>query len=239
VVEDFPRILSLLRQEKGISQRAAAAKLNVSQALLSHYENGAREPGFSFLLKAASFYGVSTDYLLGRTMSRENFSVDMISDSGPTGEANDTDKTKCFHVAVQNTITLIFDLIGRMNCDESVRNAFMEYMCLAVYKVFRYLYMASPNARDDLFAVSSLTFAELSDIEMKRAEVKLKMTAYEAHGNRCEDVKTLPNMNQDSLSSIYPELSHSVMAILDLSGNYLSAKHRDDEENSDQRVAKS
>ena len=42
---DFSRILSLLRQEKGISQRKAAAALGISQALLSHYENGIREPG--------------------------------------------------------------------------------------------------------------------------------------------------------------------------------------------------
>ena len=43
--EDFSRTLSLLRQERGVSQRKAAADLGVSQALLSHYENGIREPG--------------------------------------------------------------------------------------------------------------------------------------------------------------------------------------------------
>jgi len=41
---DFARTLSLLRQEKGISQRQAAKALGISQALLSHYENAAREP---------------------------------------------------------------------------------------------------------------------------------------------------------------------------------------------------
>ena len=44
---DFSRCLSLLRQEKGISQRAAAKELGISQALLSHYENGVREPGLN------------------------------------------------------------------------------------------------------------------------------------------------------------------------------------------------
>ena len=38
----FSDTLSALRREKNISQRKAAADLNVSQALLSHYENGAR-----------------------------------------------------------------------------------------------------------------------------------------------------------------------------------------------------
>ena len=40
---DFSRTLSLLRQEKGVSQRIAAGELGISQALLSHYENGVRE----------------------------------------------------------------------------------------------------------------------------------------------------------------------------------------------------
>ena len=45
---DFSRTLSLLRQEKGVSQRKAAGELGISQALLSHYENGIREPGLAF-----------------------------------------------------------------------------------------------------------------------------------------------------------------------------------------------
>jgi transcriptional regulator with XRE-family HTH domain len=35
---DFPRIITLLRKERSISQKKAAADLGVSQALLSHYE---------------------------------------------------------------------------------------------------------------------------------------------------------------------------------------------------------
>ena len=41
--------LSSLRKEKGLSQKEAAAGLGVSQALLSHYENGIRECGLDFL----------------------------------------------------------------------------------------------------------------------------------------------------------------------------------------------
>ena len=62
---DFSRTLALLRQEKGISQRKAAKELGISQALLSHYENGIREPGLAFVKKACDFYHVSADYLLG------------------------------------------------------------------------------------------------------------------------------------------------------------------------------
>lgn len=63
----FPETLSALRRERNISQRKAAADLNISQALLSHYENGAREPGLAFVCKACDYYGVSADYLLCRS----------------------------------------------------------------------------------------------------------------------------------------------------------------------------
>ena len=59
--------LSLLRQERGVSQRTAAGDLGISQALLSHYENGIREPGLAFVVKACDYYHVSADFILGRT----------------------------------------------------------------------------------------------------------------------------------------------------------------------------
>ncbi len=63
----FPETLSVLRKERNISQRTAASALNISQALLSHYENGAREPGLDFIRRACDYYGVSADYLLCRS----------------------------------------------------------------------------------------------------------------------------------------------------------------------------
>lgn len=87
----FPIILCELRKEKGLSQKEAAAQLGVSQALLSHYEKGIRECSQSFLIKAAEFYEVSCDYLLGRTVAKNviNTAAESIfdekhSDSDPT-----------------------------------------------------------------------------------------------------------------------------------------------------------
>jgi len=63
----FSNNLSKLRHEKGLSQRSAADDLGISQALLSHYENGAREPKLDFVIKMCDYYGVTADYLLGRS----------------------------------------------------------------------------------------------------------------------------------------------------------------------------
>lgn len=68
----FSEAFSRLRKERGISQRQAAADLGMSQALLSHYENGLREPKLDFIVKACEYYNVSADYLLGRTQMRAN-----------------------------------------------------------------------------------------------------------------------------------------------------------------------
>ena len=64
--QTFGSVLSALRKKQGLSQRRAAGDLQISQALLSHYENGAREPGLEFVCRACDYYGVSADYLLGR-----------------------------------------------------------------------------------------------------------------------------------------------------------------------------
>ena len=65
--KSFAQILSELRRTAGLSQRKAAADLNISQALLSHYENGAREPVLNFVCRVCDYYNVTADYLLGRS----------------------------------------------------------------------------------------------------------------------------------------------------------------------------
>ena len=66
---NFAAVMSELRHARGLSQRKVAADLKISQALLSHYENGAREPGLAFVCRACDYYGVSADFLLGRAPS--------------------------------------------------------------------------------------------------------------------------------------------------------------------------
>jgi transcriptional regulator with XRE-family HTH domain len=81
MADTFPSILSRLRREKRVNQRTAAEALNISQALLSHYENGLRGPGFDFIDAACDYYGVSADYLLGRSPVKTPFAR-----AGETGD---------------------------------------------------------------------------------------------------------------------------------------------------------
>ena len=81
----FARTLTLLRKERGVSQKQAAAALEISQALLSHYEKGIRECRLEFVVRAADYYNVSCDYLLGRTPDKSGamLTVDDLPDGEP------------------------------------------------------------------------------------------------------------------------------------------------------------
>ena len=54
-----------LRTEKGITQADLAKILKISDRAVGYYENGDREPDYSTLLKIATYFDVSIDYLLG------------------------------------------------------------------------------------------------------------------------------------------------------------------------------
>ena len=110
---DFSRTLALLRQEKEISQRKAAADLGISQALLSHYENGVREPGLAFVKKACDYYHVSADYLLGRTLDRDGGMIDsdeLYDSSDEKGTLRGSIAATLQKKLLVNTVNLLFAL---------------------------------------------------------------------------------------------------------------------------------
>ncbi|SHJ71351.1 Helix-turn-helix [Anaerobranca californiensis DSM 14826] len=64
-----------LRKEKKINQLKLAMDLNITQASISKYEMGKREPSLEVLEKLSDYFGVSTDYLIGKTNVRKNLDV--------------------------------------------------------------------------------------------------------------------------------------------------------------------
>lgn len=59
--------LKLARQHKNMTQMEAAEKLGISNGTLSGYERNYRDPDTETLAKLAELYGVSVDWLTGRT----------------------------------------------------------------------------------------------------------------------------------------------------------------------------
>lgn len=67
MILDLSVRLRELRIKKHLRQEQVAEIIGVTKSTISAYENDLRQPSFEILLKLANLYGVSTDYLLGRT----------------------------------------------------------------------------------------------------------------------------------------------------------------------------
>gem|GEM_PF-268883 len=76
-MDTFMDRFKLLRSEIGLSQEQLAKKLRLSKAAIGHYETGFRRPDLDTLERIADFFGVSTDYLLGRTPIRNMTTKDI------------------------------------------------------------------------------------------------------------------------------------------------------------------
>ena len=63
--------IKLLREEKKIKQDELAKVLSISPSAVGMYERDEREPNDDITLKLAEYFGVSTDYLLGKTDLRK------------------------------------------------------------------------------------------------------------------------------------------------------------------------
>ena len=63
--------LKEIRVAKGITQLKLAMDLNMNQNSISRYETGEREADYRTLIAFADYFGVSIDYLLGRTDNPE------------------------------------------------------------------------------------------------------------------------------------------------------------------------
>lgn len=61
------RRLRDLREDHDRTQQQVAAYLNMHRSVYRRYESGEREAPVWVVCKLADYYGVSTDYLLGRT----------------------------------------------------------------------------------------------------------------------------------------------------------------------------
>ena len=225
---DFPRILTLLRKERGISQKEAAGSLNVSQALLSHYEKGIRECGLDFVVRTVDFYGVSCDYLLGRSPERTGttISIDEIPEDDALGKENSF-KGSILPILnkklIVNSLHIIFDLLGKIN-NKSLTGEVSSFLMLAVYRMFRVVYSVNPKNEEAVFTIpkavaNSYACAEMAVKEANASAVSqgVKMKGLTAIAKREENIP----LNTERINQDYPQLSSSLFNLIQNSENFL------------------
>ena len=224
----FPRILTLLRKEKGISQKQASQELGLSQSLLSHYEKGIRECGLDFIVRAADYYNVSCDYLLGRTPDKTGkfIAVDEIPENDPSIKDNQF-RGSVLPVLnkklVINSLNIIFDILQRCN-NKALTTEASSALMLAVYSVFRNIYAANPKNPEALFSVPEYIFQSSVAGEFSKAAATL---GYIASGGTVDGEKGLdeaPVISTDRIAAEYPLFASSLFNLLKTAESRINQK---------------
>ncbi|MBR6619367.1 MAG: helix-turn-helix domain-containing protein [Clostridia bacterium] len=68
-----------LRKSKNISMMQAAKELSLPYTTYVNYEKGVREPSSEILIKIANYFGVSVDYLIGRSEMKNGYAFEHYS----------------------------------------------------------------------------------------------------------------------------------------------------------------
>lgn len=229
---NFSRIITLLRKERGLSQKKAAEDLGVSQALLSHYEKGIRECGLDFVVRTADYYHVSCDYLLGRTPHRNGatITVDDIPEPDAIGKENTLHGRGSVLPVLNkkllaNSLNIIFGLLQHCG-NKALTGEISAYLNLTLYKVFRVLYSANPKNPQGLFAIplklSGGRSSAAQEIAFSNAECIA--SGEDADGLEAMEKGTMPALSPEKIAEEYPLFSSSLFNLIQNSETRMGAK---------------
>ena len=223
---EFNRIITLLRKERGITQKQAAEDLGVSQALLSHYEKGIRECGLDFVVRVADYYNVSCDYLLGRSAERNGMMLNADDLPNP-----DKMKDNVYHGSVlptmnkkliSNSLNVLYAKIAECH-SKALTTEVSTYLMMAVAKMFRLLYSAEPHNAQSLFSVEARRWPGYSDAVMRMSESNVEDLLAGEDLNGAEGVKdpSCLAMTTESLTREYPLYTPSLLNLVKTSETHV------------------
>lgn len=87
VMDTFAKRLKALRDERNLSQGELSQALGISRGSLSFYENNSRTADIEILYKVSEYFGVTLDYLLGKSDNRKPENSDIGQVTGLSDEA--------------------------------------------------------------------------------------------------------------------------------------------------------
>ena len=207
--KDFSRNITFLRKEKKLSQKQAAQELGISQALLSHYEKGIRECGLDFVIKAAEYYNVSCDYLLGRTAHRDYDASEPIIEKGSKKQSAAQIVNRRLIASMINVIYDFAAVAKNRKLDRTINN----YLMLMLYRVFRRLYSANENNPTEIFTVPKELYSGYAYAVMDKYYTDIgSMTDKdsEAYLSAFSELETSP----EQLAEEYPETAGEIFNVI-------------------------
>ncbi|MBR5521565.1 MAG: helix-turn-helix domain-containing protein [Oscillospiraceae bacterium] len=205
-MNSFSRIITLLRKEKGITQKQAAADLGISQALLSHYEKGLRECGLDFLIKLCDYYNVSSDYILGRSPDR-NGTVLTVSDLEGAETAKDSHFSGSILPAmnkrlISSSLNIVYDMLAKAG-NKDLTGKVSDYLMMAVYRMFRTLHQSEKKNSDGMFKISASLFEGYTNGAMERTCADINALLNDKNVSR--QLAGSFEMTSESMATDYPK----------------------------------
>lgn len=107
--------LAEIRESRGLNKKEVAEKIGIKPDTYRNYETGRLEPNLTVLVKLADFYGVTTDYLLGR------------------GEPNDTMKKLAAEYNLNETEQILIS--DYINLDKYHKQAIIDFVQLTAERL--------------------------------------------------------------------------------------------------------
>ena len=221
---EFSRTLSLLRRERGVSQRVAAADLGISQALLSHYENGIREPGLAFVVKVCDYYHVSADYMLGRTLARDGGMLtaeEILGAAEPGNILQGSVLATLRGKLITSAAGVLFGLLGKLG-DKAAINAAADSLGCHIYLLYRLLHRAAGGS-PEYFALPEEDCAAgtaSAGVSLARADYARALSAL------TRDKAEFPELSHDALNRAYPGRSQGFMQVISSADGQLNHLHQ-------------
>ena len=204
-MNNFGRIITLLRKERGITQKQVAMDLGISQALLSHYEKGLRECGLDFLVRLCDYYNVSSDYILGRTADRTGTVISVedlpadnsTKDSRFTGSVLPTMNKRL----IFSSLNILYDKLAQCG-NKELTTKVSDYLAISIYKIFRIIYSSNKNNSQNLFDIKP----NVSEGYTTAAQIKLCTDINEMLMDKQID-KDCFEMTSETIAQDYPQHS--------------------------------
>ncbi len=185
------------------------------------------------MVRAADYYQVSCDYLLGRSPDRTGATHFRGGHPGagrggqrkpPAGKPAAHPEQK----ALANSLNVIFGELQKCN-HKNLTAEISAYLGVSVYKAFRLLYSANAKNPQGMFAAPENLYNGLADAVQSIAQAN---AACLAGGEKAGDMEglekgTAPVMTPDTIAKDYPLFAASLMNLIQNTENRMGMKKKD------------
>ena len=173
-----------------------------------------------FLVRAADFYGVSCDYMLGRTPDRSGttLSIEEIPEPDSAGKEN-VMKGSILVVLnkklIANSLNILFDMLNKAGSSSLTREV-SDYIMIAVYRMFRVVYSANDKNQSGMFKLPEQIAHQYcaAAMEMRQANASAVASGKPLDGmDRIKDVDSL-SLSTEKITREYPLFGTSLLNLI-------------------------